>query len=97
MAAPAMTARTAAPAGATPANLNAAAPDEKVEGLAEDAVEDVEELRGVTDGLVVVAVEGVVVRLSVGVELVAVVEGVVRLEVPELVLVDVMSNVPVWE
>lgn len=66
MAAPAMTARTAAPAGATPANLNAAAPDEKVEGLAEDAVEDVEELRGVADGLGVVRLERGVERLTVG-------------------------------
>jgi len=76
--------------------LKAAAPDEKVEGLGEDALEDVEELRGVNDERGVEAT-GVVEKLMDGVELVALVEGVVRVEEPELELGDVMSNVPVWD
>ena len=60
MTAPATAERTRAAAGAIPPILNAAAPDEKVEGVEDAAVEVPEVEPGVTDETGVVAVtEGV--------------------------------------
>jgi len=92
MAAPATAERTRAAAGAIPATLNETAPDEKVEGVEEAAVEVPEVEPGVTDETGVVAVtEGVE---TVAGEVVVPVPVVAGVELVDAAVAEVVVTAP---